>query len=113
MRWPSTSGDKTKDKNEEDTTGKEEAAKQRNSSVFLGRIPRALIWTHCFFMAGFADDAQITREEIRIEDEAVSKALNDNHGEKTCDNVFRITLRDDGAGASGHGLWSIVSYKQI
>ena len=46
---------------------------------------------------GTADGAQITQEEIEIEDEAVSEALIDGYDEKTYDSVFRIAFRDDGA----------------
>lgn len=62
---------------------------------------------------GTADDAQITQEEIGIEDEAASEALNDDYDEKTSNSIFRIMFRGDGAKANGHGLWSVMSCKEI
>ena len=93
-------GDENKDK---ETTINNGAATQRNPSVYIGRIPRVLNGCTVFAVGsaddhdGTADRAQITQEEIEIEDEAVSEALIDGYDEKTCNSVFRIVFRDDGA----------------
>jgi len=49
-----------------------------------------------------ANDAQIAEEKVEIEDEAVSKALDDDHAEETANSIFGEALRYDGAGSNKH-----------
>ena len=50
------------------------------------------------------DDAQVAEEEVEVEDEAVSKTLNNNYSEETTDSVFCEALRYDGTRSDKHGL---------
>jgi len=49
------------------------------------------------------DDAQVAEEEVEVEDEAVSKTLNNNYSEETTDSVFCEALRYDGTRSDKHG----------
>jgi len=50
-----------------------------------------------------ADDAQVAEEEIEVENEAISKALNDDYTEETTNSIFSVALRYDGTRTGKHG----------
>ena len=50
------------------------------------------------------NDAQVTQEEIEVENEAVTEPLNDDNAEKSADSKFGVFLRDNGTGAGKHSL---------
>jgi len=50
-----------------------------------------------------ADDGEVAEEEVKIEDEAIADALDDDDAEETADGVFGVLLADDGTGGDEHG----------
>lgn len=51
-----------------------------------------------------ADDRKVTQEEIQIEDEPVTKPLNNNNTEETSDSEFSISFLDGEKGTPQHDL---------
>jgi len=49
------------------------------------------------------DDAQITEEEIEVEDEAITEALDDDYTEETTYSILGVALRYNGTGSDKHG----------
>jgi len=49
------------------------------------------------------DYTQVSKEKVEVEDEPVSKALNDDYGKETTDRVFGVALGYDGSGRGKHG----------
>lgn len=50
------------------------------------------------------NNTKVAEEEVKVEDETVAEALNDNNAEETAYCVFCVSFGDDSRGCDEHGL---------
>lgn len=55
------------------------------------------------------DNREVTEEEVKVEDEAVSETLDDDYAEETANCKFGVAFCYDCTGTGKHGLWRWVS----
>ena len=54
-----------------------------------------------------ANNTEVAQEKVEVEDETITKPLNDDNTEETSNCIFSVALEDDGTRATQHSLVGI------